>query len=65
MKQYREEFKECVMDCLMSKYQLSEKDTVECMKNEYFNLVMKIDPEGVLHDSVEFWAEFLYKEYMK
>ena len=46
----------------MNKYHMNAVCAFEAVCDSYLSDVLKKDPNYVIHDTVEYWAEFIYKE---
>lgn len=55
-------FKNCVVEQLMNQYHLDEFSAKKAVRNSYLTIALKIDAESAMHDSVEYWAEYIYTD---
>lgn len=54
------EFKEYVAEQLMKQYHMNEFSAKKAVRNSYLIIALKVDAESAMHDSVEYWAEYIY-----
>lgn len=56
------EFKKYVAQCLVKQYGMSEIQAFKAVRNSYLSIALKKDPDYVIHDTVEEWADYVYNE---
>ncbi len=56
------EFKRFVTECLMKRYYMDEENAVRAVRNSYLSKALADDPDYTMHDTVEEWAGYVYKE---
>lgn len=56
------EFKKFVVACLITKYNMNEVTATKAVKNSYLSKALNLDPDYVMHDTVEEWADYVYGE---
>lgn len=56
------EFKECVKDALIRCYNMSEVEAYCAVRDSYLSVALQRDKDYVVHDTVEEWADFIFKE---
>lgn len=54
------EFKHCICDILMKKYNLSEFEAMKAIRDSYFEESLKMSKENTLHLDPEEWADDIY-----
>lgn len=55
-------FKRYVIEELVESYGLSEYEAEMAVRGSYLSVALKIDSELAMHDSVEYWAEYVHDE---
>jgi hypothetical protein len=56
-------FKMYITYYLIIKYKVSEEIANDAVQSSAINKLLKNDAESIMHDSVQFWAEEIWKEY--
>lgn len=56
------EFKDCIIGQLALQYGMDEFSARKAVRNSYLEIALKVDAEEAMHDSVEYWAEYIYNE---
>lgn len=55
------EFKKCITDILMKKYQLNELQARKAIRDSYFDESLKMSRQNTLHIDPEQWADDIYE----
>lgn len=55
------EFKKCITDILMKKYQLNELQARKAIRDSYFDESLKMSRQNTLHTDPEQWADDIYE----
>ena len=56
------EFKKYVVQSLISKYKMDELSAAKAVRNSYLSIALSNDPDYIMHDTVEEWADYIYEE---
>ena len=56
-------FKKCLCNELVNKYHVSETEAFDAVKKSYLSKALKQDPDYIEHDTIGYWATFVYKEW--
>lgn len=55
-------FKNYVVNHLMEKYKMDEFSARKAVRNSYLTIALKLDANTAMHDSIEYWADYIYNE---
>lgn len=56
-------FKKCLCNELVNKYHISEIAAFNAVKESYLSKALREDPDYIEHDTIDYWVEFVYKEW--
>ena len=55
------DFKQCICEMLIEKYNLSEIEAIKAIRDSYFSESLKISEHDTLHLDPEVWADDIYE----
>ncbi|MCD7956483.1 MAG: hypothetical protein LUG93_12200 [Lachnospiraceae bacterium] len=57
-------FKKYVVEELVDSYGLTKYEAETAVCSSYLSIALKMDSELAMHDSVEYWAEYVHDELL-